>query len=225
MDIKYMFDAIIFDFDGVILDSEPIHYEACCEVLKPLGITISYQEYMDKYLGLADKDMFPSLLKNKGFSFSNTEIHCFIHQKSTAYINIINSSDSLPLVADFEQFIFKIASKVKKIAICSGSSHSEIMAVLSKVRQGKLRAYFDTIVTAEDVQIGKPSPEGYLLTAKRLDVLPSRCLVIEDTPYGVNAAKAAGMQVIGLMTTYERQHFFTAERVVKGYRQLLAKIW
>lgn len=99
------------------------------------------------------------------------------------------------------------------------------MAVLSKVRQGKLRAYFDTIVTAEDVQIGKPSPEGYLLTAKRLDVLPSRCLVIEDTPYGVNAAKAAGMQVIGLMTTYERQHFFTAERVVKGYRQLLAKIW
>ncbi|KTD10939.1 HAD-superfamily hydrolase [Legionella gratiana] len=220
-----MFDAIIFDFDGVILDSEPIHYKACCEVLKPLGITISYKEYMDKYLGLADKDMFPKLLKNEGLSFSNEEIHHFIQQKSATYIDIINSSDTLPLIADFDQFIFKIASKVKKIAICSGSSRSEITAVLSKVRQGKLRAYFDIIVTAEDVQIGKPSPEGYLLTAKRLDVLPPHCLVIEDTPHGVNAAKAAGMQVIGLMTTYERQYFLTAERVVKGYRQLLAKIW
>lgn len=69
MDIKYMLDAIIFDFDGVILDSEPIHYEACCEVLKPLGITISYRQYMEKYLGLADKDMFPRLLKMKDLVF------------------------------------------------------------------------------------------------------------------------------------------------------------
>lgn len=220
-----MFEVIIFDFDGVILDSEPIHYEACCDVLKPLGITISYKEYMDQYLGLADKDMFPKLLKNEGLSCSNIEIQGFIQQKSVAYINIINSSDSLPLIADFDQFIFKIASKVQKIAICSGSSLSEITAVLSKVRQGKLRAYFDTIVTAEDVQIGKPSPEGYLLTAKRLNVLPAHCLVIEDTFHGVKAAKAAGMQVIGLMTTYEKQHFLMAERVVTGYRQLLSKIW
>jgi beta-phosphoglucomutase len=220
-----MFEAIIFDFDGVILDSEPLHYEACCKVLKHLGIAISYEEYMEKYLGLSDKDMFPKLLQNEGFNCSAAEVNAFIQQKVRAYTDIIRTHDSLPLIVDFEQFIFKIAHKVKKIAICSGSNLKEIMAVLTKVRQGKLRAYFNTIVTADDVRLGKPSPEGYLLTAKRLNIAPERCLVIEDTPHGVKAAKAAGMQVIGLMTTYDRQQFLMADKVITGYRQLLAKVW
>ena len=220
-----MFDAIIFDFDGVILDSEPIHYEAYCRALKPLGIEISYSEYMAHYLGLSDKDMLPKLLHNMGLRYSEAEIQHLIQQKIAAYTHIINTCEPLPLIVDFDQFLFKIALKVKKIAICSGSSRVEINTVLSKVRQGKLHAYFDAIVTAEDVQVGKPSPEGYLLTAKRLDVAPGRCLVIEDTPYGVKAAKAAGMQVIGLMTTYDRHQFLTADKVITGYRQLLSRVW
>ncbi len=220
-----MYDAIIFDFDGVILDSEPIHYEACCHVLKPMGITLSYAEYMEKYLGLSDKEMFPMLLHHEGVSCSDKEIKDLIQQKTVAYINIISTRDPIPLIKDFDQFIFKIAPKVNKLAICSGSSRDEITAVLSKARQGKLHAYFDTIVTTEDVQRGKPSPEGYLLTAKRLNVIPGRCLVIEDTPHGVKAAKAAGMQVIGLMTTYDRHQFLIADKVVMGYRQLLARVW
>ncbi|KTD02255.1 HAD family phosphatase [Fluoribacter gormanii] len=220
-----MYDAIIFDFDGVILDSEPIHYEACCHVLKPLGISISYSDYTEKYLGLSDKDMFPKLLDNEGFSSSVAETKRLIQQKTEAYINIINTRDPLPLIVDFEQFIFKIAPKVNKIAICSGSSRGEITAVLSRVRQGKLRAYFDAIVTTEDVQSGKPSPEGYLLTAKLLNVTPGRCLVIEDTLHGIKAAKAAGMQVIGLTTTYDRHQFLIADQAITGYRQLLGRVW
>ncbi|MGM9452041.1 HAD family hydrolase [Legionella bozemanae] len=220
-----MYDAIIFDFDGVILDSEPIHYEACCYVLKSLGITLSYCEYIKKYLGFSDKDMFPRLLRNEGVRCTEREIEHLIQQKASAYINIINNRDSLPLIVDFEQFIFKIAPKINKIAICSGSSRSEINAVLSRVRQGKLHAYFDAIVTTEDVQSGKPSPEGYLLTATRLNVAPGRCLVIEDTLHGVKAAKAAGMQVIGLTTTYDTYQFLIADKVITGYRQLLARVW
>ncbi|WP_454780481.1 HAD family hydrolase [Legionella sp. WA2022007384] len=220
-----MYDAIIFDFDGVILDSEPIHYDACCYVLKPLGISISYSEYMENYLGLADKDLFPKLLHNKGVSSSDTETKRLIQQKSEVYVHIINTCNPLPLIVDFEQFIFKIASKVNKIAICSGSSRSEISAVLSRVRQGKLQAYFDAIVTTEDVQSGKPSPEGYLLAATRLNVIPGRCLVIEDTLHGIKAAKAAGMQVIGLTTTYGRNQFLLADQVITGYRQLLSRVW
>ncbi|QMT59499.1 HAD family phosphatase [Legionella sp. PC997] len=220
-----MYDAIIFDFDGVILDSEPLHYETCCEVLKPLGISISYSEYVENYLGLADKELFPKLLHNVGIHRSNEEIKRLIQKKTELYIQIINTRDSLPLIVDFEQFIFKVASKVNKIAICSGSSRSEIAAVLSRVRQGKLQTYFDSIVTTEDVQSGKPSPEGYLLAARRLNVLPGRCLVIEDTLHGIKAAKAAGMQVIGLTTTYDRNHFLIADQVVTGYRQLLGRVW
>lgn len=216
-----MFEAVIFDFDGVILDSEPIHYEACCSVLGSLGIELSYTEFMAHYLGLADKEMFPKLLQDKGFNFSTDEIKQLTQQKEKAYTYIIGSREYLPLIADFEQFIFKIAATVKNIAICSGSSRNEIAAVLAKVRQGKLQAYFNTIVTAEDVRVGKPSPEGYLLTAKRLQVSPARCLVIEDSLHGVKAAKAAGMQVIALLTTYDRQEFLIADRVIRGFRQLL----
>ncbi|WP_010652998.1 HAD family hydrolase [Fluoribacter dumoffii] len=220
-----MFDALIFDFDGVVLDSEPLHYEAYCRVLNPLGVTLSYSEYKQECLGLADKETCPKLLRNKGLDYSEAEVQQLIEQKIEAYTHIINTSDSLPLVTDFEQFIFKMAPKVNKIAICSGSTRGEITAVLSKARKGKLHAYFDTIVTADDVQVGKPSPEGYLLTAQRLNIAPGRCLVIEDTLHGVKAAKGAGMQVIGLMTTYDRQEFLIADKAVTGYRQLLARAW
>ncbi|MBA2650792.1 MAG: HAD family phosphatase [Tatlockia sp.] len=216
-----MFDAIIFDFDGVILDSEPLHYEACCEVLEVLGIELSYEEYIENYLGLADKDMFPKLLSNKNYSFSAGAIKELIHTKVAAYITIINSRDQLPLIDHFEQFLFNMAPKVKQMAICSGSAKTEIAAVLSKVRQGELQTYFNAIVTSEDIKKGKPSPEGYLLTARRLNLCPSHCLVIEDTPHGVLAAKAAGMRAIGLLTTYDKHQFVNADKLVTGFKQLL----
>jgi len=107
-----MIKALIFDFDGVILDSEPLHYEACCQVIQPLGITLGYDEYMRRYLGFSDKDMFPELMSNEGYNYSEEEIKKLIQQKVTAYTDIIASSDYLPLIADFEQFIFKIAAKI-----------------------------------------------------------------------------------------------------------------
>lgn len=216
-----MFDAIIFDFDGVILDSEPLHYEACCHVLAPLGVTLTYKEYVEKYLGLSDKDMFPKLMQSKNYSFSAEEMNGLIHKKVTTYMNMISSRDQLPLVADFEQFLFQIVSQVKQVAICSGSTKSEITAVLSRVREGKLQSYFNTIVTSEDVKLGKPSPEGYLLTAQRLNISPNRCLAIEDAPHGVKAAKEAGMCVIGLLTTYEKHQLSHADKIATGFKQLL----
>jgi beta-phosphoglucomutase len=216
-----MFDAIIFDFDGVILDSEPLHYKACCQVLTIFGIKLSYKEYIENYLGLADKDMFPKLLANKNYEFSGGVIKGLIHEKNAAYLSIINSHEKLPLIDHFEQFLFNMAPKVKQMAICSGSAKSEIAAVLSKIRQGELESYFNAIVTSEDVKTGKPSPEGYLLAAQQLNIHPGRCLVIEDTPIGVQAAKAAGMSAVGLLTTYEKHQFLNADRVVTGFKQLL----
>ncbi len=216
-----MFDAIIFDFDGVILDSEPLHYKACCQVLTIFGIKLSYKEYIENYLGLADKDMFPKLLSNKNYAFSAGAITGMIQEKNSAYLSIINSHAKLPMIDHFEQFLFNMAPQVKKMAICSGSAKTEIEAVLSKVRQGELQSYFNVIVTSEDVKIGKPSPEGYILSAQKLNITPSRCLVIEDTPIGVQAAKDAGMSAIGLLTTYEKHQFLKADKVVTGFKQLL----
>ncbi|MBA2657231.1 MAG: HAD family phosphatase [Tatlockia sp.] len=216
-----MFQAVIFDFDGVILDSEPLHYEACSHVIKKLGLALSYPEYVDKYLGLSDKEMFPKLFSARNFSFSMDEINALIEEKTKQYQEIIKQCDSLPMIDSVDRYIDYISQKIPKLAICSGSTRNEIMAVLTKFKHGKLQTYFDTIVTSEDIQQGKPSPEGYLLTAKRLNVSPSQCVVIEDTPHGVDAAKAAGMHAIALLTSYKKDQFQHADKIISHFNQLI----
>lgn len=188
--------AVIFDFDGVIIDSEPLHYEACLNVLKETGVNLSYKEYVKKYLGLSDKEMFPQLLMDRGRQFAANEITSLINKKIEHYINIINIHPNLPFTKNITQYIEKLIQEKKKIAICSGSTKKEILAVLTKLNGGSFLPYFNTIVTSEDVEHGKPSPEGYLLTAKRLGVSPDKCLVIEDSSHGIEAATKAGMCVI-----------------------------
>ena len=216
-----MFQAVIFDFDGVILDSEPLHYKACSYVLENLGLVLSYPEFVEKYLGICDKEMFPKLFSQKNYSLSLDKMNALIEEKTKRYQEIIRQCDKLPMIDFVDQYIAYVSKKVPKIAICSGSTRNEIMAVLEKLKQGALKASFDTIVSSEDVQHGKPSPEGYLLTAKRLNISPSRCLVIEDTPHGVEAAKAAGMYVIALLTSYTRNQLQHAYKIISHFSQLV----
>ncbi len=216
-----MFQAVIFDFDGVILDSEPLHYKACSFVFAKLGLALSYDEYVDKYLGLSDKEMFPKIFSERSCSFSLDKINALIGEKTSRYQEIIKQCDELPMIDSVDQYIHHISKKISKIAICSGSTRNEIMAVLAKLKRGGLHAYFNTIVTSEDVQRGKPSPEGYLLTAQRLNVLPDQCMVIEDTPHGVEAAKAAGMFVVALLTSYTKNQLQNADKVINNFSQLI----
>ncbi|WP_131782718.1 HAD family hydrolase [Legionella gresilensis] len=216
-----MIAAIIFDFDGVILDSEPLHYKACCQVLAPLGLALSYDDYQENYLGLSDKDMFPQFMHDRHYSISAEEIAALINKKVSAYEKIISHCSNLPIIEGFPEFLIKMATQVKKLAICSGSTKNEINSALAKIAQGKLQTYFDTIITSEDVSHGKPSPEGYLLTAQRLNIIPENCLVIEDTPFGIQAAKAAGMQVIGLLTSCKNAYDLKTNKTVSNFNQLL----
>lgn len=216
-----MFDAVIFDFDGVILNSEPLHYQACCEIFKPLGIEFAWSEFLDNYIGTPDKEMFPLIFKNKHLVFSPSETKRFIERKVEFYTEIINSRDCLPIVSGVDKYIKYLNNLGKKTAICSGSTRDEINAVLSKFNNGELLDYFKIIVSTEDVQFGKPSPEGYLLTAKKLNVSPEKCLVIEDAPHGITAAKAAGMKVFALPTTQHTSKLSHADRVVESFAELV----
>ncbi len=217
-----MFEAVIFDFDGVILDSEPIHFEAYSHVLNEIGLTISHPEYMGKYIGLSDKEIFPKLLKNKGLNASLSEIELFIERKIAFYTEILNDKVDLPLISDADLYINFLLNSKKSLAICSGASTKKINSALVKLNGGKLMPYFHTIITADNVQNGKPSPEGYLLAAERLKVPPFKCVVIEDSPHGVNAAKKAGMFVIALLTTHNRDQLRQADKIVNGFSDLLS---
>lgn len=216
-------DAVIFDCDGVILDSEPIHYHACQPFFTQKGVHLTYEDYLTRYVGLSDKEMFPLILQDYNIPFTPQEIWLFMAQKSAAYAGIVGQGDDLPLVGGVEQFMQQLFKQDKRMAVCSGGARKEVHTVLAQLKNNAAEKYFETIVTAEDVRQGKPSPEGYLLTAERMNVDPRRCLVFEDTPHGIEAAQNAGMRVIGVLTTHPREDLRATEEVIKDFFELLDK--
>jgi len=218
-----MYEAVIFDFDGVIVNSEPLHYQACCAVFQKIGIAISHEEYMQKYVGLSDKELFPHVFQEKQYHFSADEIHAFIQEKIKHYTDIISNITQFPVITGLENFIDHLVKQNKMLAICSGSTKEEIASVLKKWNQHHLKDHFKTMVTSEDVIHGKPSPEGYLLTAKRLNIPTQHCLVIEDSPFGITAAKNAGMFVVALLTSHSRQVLKDADLIVNNFDELFLR--
>ncbi|MBN2689195.1 MAG: HAD family phosphatase [Gammaproteobacteria bacterium] len=215
-----MFKALIFDFDGVIVDSEQAHYEACRRVFSEIGLHLSRREYQQKYIGLSDKEMFPKVLEDKGRAVTDETIYGMIIQKINAYRSIITDANQVPVVTGLYAFIDDLVRQQKRIGICSGSSKREVMVTLDKLYQDHLQSCFETIVTANDVSFTKPHPEGYLLAADNLMVDPSYCMVIEDSPVGIEAAKGAGMYVVGLTTTYNAYALKNADLVVSDFDAL-----
>ncbi|CEG58767.1 HAD family hydrolase [Legionella fallonii] len=211
------YKAIIFDFDGVLFDSEPIHLQAYNEVLSDLGFNISEKEYFQRYVGLSDKELFSLLFKDKDILYEAKQINTLMTQKVYAYKAIIDHNDSLEGLFHVHNFIRTYVEKVEHFAICSGATREEINATLNKLDNGELKKYFKHIVTIDDVSKGKPSPEGYLLTARHLDIHPQYCLAIEDTPKGASAAKNAGMSIAALTSSLDYSHFNNVDLIAQNY--------
>lgn len=216
-----MFDAVIFDFDGVLFDSEPLHFDACNQVFRPLGFELNWPEFQKNFIGIPDREMFPKVFDYKKRSFSPEETHRMIHSKIQCYTDMIRCRETLPMVTGAERYIKKIANENKKMAICSGSTRVEIDSALEKFNQGAFKKYFDVIVSSDEVKQGKPSPEGYLQAAAQLGVIPENCLVFEDGLHGISAAKAAGMTVIAVSTTLPASLLTQANQIIVDFVELL----
>lgn len=212
-----MIEAVIFDFDGVIIDSEPLHFQAFNHVINPLGLHVSFEEYLAHYSGLSENEVFPKLFSKKKISFSDSKTKQLIAQKIAAYIKIIEETDQLPFIPGIQDYLLKAKNDFQNIAICSGAMRSEVMPVLTKLNSENDDRLFDVIITFDDVKRGKPSPEGYLLAAKQLAVKPTHCLVFEDTPFGIAAAKKAGMTVVALTTTHNENELQNADQIVSNF--------
>src|ERR1035437_8196397 len=152
-------EAVIFDFDGVIVDTEPIHYAAFQQTLEPLGLHFSWQEYIEIYIGFDDRDAFRHAFSSKGKILNQDELHRLIEHKATLFNDIIQSGVSAyPGVLDL---IFHLNENKIPLAICSGALRSDIDPILDMLG---IANYFEVIVTADDVAASKPDPECYLLT-------------------------------------------------------------
>jgi beta-phosphoglucomutase len=213
--------AIVFDFDGVIADSEMLHLRAYQQVLAPEGISISSEDYFDKYLGYDDAGVFRAIGKEKGVPMDEGRLQELIARKSTRYDELSAAGDMLfPGAADF----IRAAAAAVPIAIASGALTHEIEEILDRA---SLRSFFPVIVGADQTERSKPHPEPYQTAFDRLrlltgrDLIPWRSVAIEDSRWGLISARGAELRCVAVTNTYSAAELRPdAELVVEGLHAL-----
>ncbi|MCF7872020.1 HAD family phosphatase [Candidatus Woesearchaeota archaeon] len=208
-----MIKAILFDRDGVILDSEHTNIAAATKTFKELGIEIT-KEDVQQIIAKHPKDYLTYF--HSKYKFSEED---FIKKGMKNYL------DMLEHVKFFEktvELVKKLKQEGYKTGLVTSSDRNNTLEIIEKAG---LEKYFETIVTLDEVNNRKPHPEPYFLAAKNLNVKPEECLVIEDSQQGVESAKAAGMKCIAAPTEHtEHQDFSKADKKVKKHELTLKLI-
>jgi beta-phosphoglucomutase len=216
-----MLRAVIFDFDGVITDSEILHLRAFNQVLAKYGVEISTKDYYKDYLGLSDIDFFNALIDKKVLQKPAKGIESLAREKTEVFEKLAKTEGRI--IEGVRDFLQMLSQKEIPMAICSGALLTEIELLLD---QARLRSFFEVIVSAEFVKKGKPSPEGFLLTLKKLNhcrqnlISASQCVVIEDSRWGLEAAAAAGMHSVAVTNSYDADQLTMAEKIVARLGEL-----
>ncbi len=214
-----MLKAVIFDFNGVIVDDEPLQLELFRRVLGEEGISITEEEYMDRYLGYDNFKCFRTALTDAGCEQQAADLAhvvALIARKTDYYLEAIDERFLLfPGVVELARRL----AETYPMGIVSGAERKEIEHVL--LRAG-IRDCFQTIITSADLKSGKPDPEGYnkaltvLNTLGETQIQPIECMVIEDSVAGVEAAKRAGMWCLAVTNSYKAEDLVKADWIVSS---------
>lgn len=203
-DCRWRPEAVIFDFDGILVDTEPLHCEAFRKVLQPLGIGFTWEEYQDRYMGFDDRDAFREAFRVHGKPLDEETMKELLSVKSVAFQEAIR--DGVRAYPGAVSLVESLHARDLPLAISSGALRSDIDPILAQLG---ISGCFSIAVTADDVRRSKPDPESYRLAFLRLkQAYPSRissakgCLAIEDTPAGIRSAKGAGLTVLAVTNSY-----------------------
>lgn len=216
-----MLKAVIFDFDGVITDSEILHLRAFNRVLAQYGIEITTKAYYKNYLGLTDFECFKLVADERQLALDDQRIANLMKQKTQIFEQLAETEGKI--IEGVHDFLKMLEQNNILMAICSGAVQAEIELILE---QARLRHFFAAIVSADQIKKGKPHPEGFLLTLQRLNherddpILREQCIVIEDSRWGLEAAKAAGMHTIAVTNSYDADQLTLAEKIVARLAEL-----
>ena len=216
-----MLRAVIFDFDGVITDSEVLHLRAFNQSLVPYGVKISTKDYYTNYLGFSDFDCYKILVDKGLLKIDEQHIDAIIEEKSKIFEKLSKTEGRT--IEGVHEFLQMLEENNIPMAICSGSLLVEIEVMLE---ESGLRHFFAEIVSAEQVRKGKPHPEGFILAMKKLNknsqppIAAGECIVIEDSHWGLQAGKAAGMHTVAVTNSYDAEQLAIAEKIVGRLNEL-----
>ena len=216
-----MLKAVIFDFDGVITDSEILHFRAFNQVLAQYGIELTKNEYYTTYLGFNDSDCYKLLIGQGLLKTDQGQIDNLIEQKKYIFKQLAQTEGKM--IEGVRDFLTMLEQNNIPMAVCSGSLLTEVEMVLEDAR---LRHLFEVIVSGEQVKKGKPDPEGFLLSLQRLNenrenpIMAKQCIAIEDSHWGLEAAKAAGMHTIAVTNSYDAEQLSMAEKIATRLNEL-----
>lgn len=198
-----MISAVIFDFNGVLVDDESVHFDLFREVLEQEGVIITYQDYHDRYLGYDDAGCFEHVLEDAGQTYDAARIADMIARKGKRYFEV--AEQGLKFFPNAAETIVRISDRYP-VAINSGALRAEIEYVLKRL---KLTERVSAIIAAEDALRCKPDPAGYIQAMEALRAAhpgltlnAAECLVIEDSLAGIQSGKGAGMKTVGITQTY-----------------------
>jgi HAD superfamily hydrolase (TIGR01509 family) len=210
--------ALAFDFNGILVNDEPLHFALFRLVLGEEGVDLTREDYYDRYLGFDDRDCFAAALAAAGRDATSARLAQLVARKADAYREEIGRS-GYPLFPGTAELAREAAAAGLALALVSGALREE---VLGGLEQAGIAPLFGQVVAAEDVRRGKPDPEGYALALAALNaerrsgtpILPGECVAIEDSPAGLAAAAACGLRTLGVAQTYPEEALVAADAVI-----------
>jgi beta-phosphoglucomutase len=218
-----MLRAIIFDFNGIILNDEPLHFSSMRDAVAQIGLSVSQEQYWANYLPLDDERCLTAICADRGIHISTADRERILRLKTERYRQLLE--DNYPLFPGAAPFI-RSAARRYPLALASGARREEIERTLEATG---LRSEFLVIIAAEDFTVGKPHPESFLAALKHLNALvgsqyppicPGECLVIEDAVAGVQGARAAGMHCLAVCNSYSAEALQAASQVVSSLEEV-----
>lgn len=206
--------TIIFDFDGVLADTERLHLRAFQQVFAGRGWTLDEAAYFDQYLGYDDRGLLLAFSDDQALNLDARDVQTLVAAKGKVFGDFVAAGDVV--FPGTRACVERMAARFT-LGIASGALKGEIVTILEAAN---LRQFFPVIVAADDVTACKPAPEPYLTAAQRLGVLPEACAAVEDSAPGLAAARTAGMRTVGITTTTEAGLLTLADRVIRDLDEL-----
>lgn len=223
------FHGVVFDFDGVIVNSEPLHLQAYQDVLTGWGISLDADAYYNRYLGFDDEGVFRAVASDFGVTVTGRDMAAIIERKGHRYEAL--ASERPIVIASAVRLVARLAERGVPMAIASGALAPEIETILTGA---SMRHYFRAIVASGDTAASKPAPDPYaravdllastIETAQSADLHPSGFVAIEDSHWGLLSARAAGLRTIGITTTYPASALREADVIVQSLDEITIEI-